>query len=208
MMLDAPPHHPSTGFLLALYHLLLTPPRPCTYTRCLWQAPWLKQQPRSSSLVELVDLAPTIAELAGIPIPQDETFDGTSMLPLLRGDAGIAVKPAAFSQYARAVRSAGEPWKSNNCIHTARDEFTHMGYTIRTEEWRYTEWVEWNGTALAPVWGSVAGRELYDHRNETVYPTDFNARENENLADEPAWAVVVEGLSKAVRAQFGNTTGP
>ena len=30
-----------------------------------------------------------------------------------------------------------------------------MGYTMRTERYRYTEWVGWNGTALAPLWDTV-----------------------------------------------------
>ena len=35
---------------------------------------------RSAALVELVDLAPTMAALAGIPMPEGEVFDGVSLV--------------------------------------------------------------------------------------------------------------------------------
>lgn len=82
-----------------------------------------------------------------------------------------------------------------------------MGYSIRVKAWRYTEWVLWNGTALAPRWDAVAGRELYDHRQEVPYPTDFDSTENVNLANNATYAAVVADLSSQLRAAFGNTTG-
>ena len=58
------------------------------------RAPWIPTSPRrSAALVELVDLAPTVAALAGIRLPADEVFDGVSLVPLLDGTAHT-VKPA------------------------------------------------------------------------------------------------------------------
>merc|ERR1712039_802705 len=108
----------------------------------------------------------------------------------------------AFSQYPRRVKNPAEMRKSNSIIHHDRRQFTHMGYSIRTSEWRYTEWVAWNGTTLRPIWNTVAGRELYDHRNESAYPTDFDARENENVA--PQNEELVATLSKKLKVQFGD----
>ena len=54
-------------------------------------------------LVELVDVLPTIAELAGVALPSNETFDGVSLVPLLSGGSASWVKQAAFSQYPRRV---------------------------------------------------------------------------------------------------------
>ena len=160
---------------------------------------------RSSALVELVDMMPTIAELAGVPLPTGETpLDGVSLVPLLSGGGGgTVVKDAAYSQYPRRGAHPAEAWHDNSIIHHARTSFTHMGYSVRTDAWRYTEWVAWNGTALRPMWGAVAGRELYDHRNETLFPIDFDARENENLAGDPARADVVASLSAMIRQAFG-----
>lgn len=35
-----------------------------------------------------------------------------------------------------------------------------------TDEYRYTEWVRWNGSSLSPMWDDVISRELYDHRQD------------------------------------------
>jgi iduronate 2-sulfatase len=64
--------------------------------------------------VELVDLYPTLAELAGLPAP--EYLDGVSLRPML-DNPDRSVKEAAFTQ--------------------VRD-----GYAVRTARWRYIEWAE------------------------------------------------------------------
>ncbi len=66
--------------------------------------------------VELVDLYPTIADLAGLKPP--ENLEGTSLRPLLENPDAVWNSPA-FTQ----VQRAGFP-----------------GHSVRTERWRYTEW--------------------------------------------------------------------
>lgn len=56
-----------------------------------------------------------------------------------------------------------------------------MGYSIRVDGWRYTEWVEWNGAELKPEWVRLVGRELYDHHGDDEL--DFDKYENSNVAD-------------------------
>ncbi len=66
--------------------------------------------------VELVDLYPTLADLAGLTPPKD--LAGASLKPLLE-NPGAAWNRPAFTQ----VQRGGFP-----------------GYSVRTERWRYTEW--------------------------------------------------------------------
>ena len=79
---------------------------------------------------------------------------------------------------------------------------------MRTLEWRYTEWVPWNGTTLRPVWIRLpdllaAGFvELYDHREEVPWPTDFNQGESANVAQAEEHADTVRRLSAQLRAAF------
>ena len=57
----------------------------------------LKQGIRSDALVELVDIAPTLLELAGVPVP--ETMQGKSLLPILEGKAD----PGKHRDFVRSV---------------------------------------------------------------------------------------------------------
>jgi len=195
------------------------------------RAPWLARRrgsvhaTRVAEVVELVDVLPTVAALAGLPLPAGESFDGRSLLPLLGGpdDGDVEERaapppppPAAFSQYPRRVHDAAAPW-DNGIIHEPRASFTHMGFTVRVAEWRYTEWRRWNGSALRAVWcdgapGIEGGRgdadnvsaELYDHRAcNATYPTDFDSPcEDANVAGRAEHAAVVRELSARLRRQF------
>ena len=89
---------------------------------------------RSSSLVEFVGLYPTLCDLAGLPKP--DHLQGASFARLL-DEPGLALFPAAFSQYPR-----GES----------------MGRSIRTDRYRFTEWRHRET-------GEVMARELYNHRD-------------------------------------------
>jgi hypothetical protein len=190
------------------------------------------------SFCQLVDLMPTIAALAGLALPAKEAvedpLDGVSFVPMLTTDAATIStrgggeqgegtvhaaqkeawarqgKVAAFSQYPRRVSNPARAWSGNSIIHHERSTFTHMGYSIRTKEYRLTQWVQWNGTQLLPIWSNITASELYDHRNESygsaaefpIFPTDFDARENANIAAQPEFAPTVAALSLQLRAQF------
>ena len=95
-------------------------------------------QPASQSedLAELLDLYPTLCELAGLEIP--EFVQGTSLVPNLR-DPSVRVKSAAYSQYYRRLNG---------------QQF--MGYAMRTDTHRFVEWREFET-------GKVTELELYDH---------------------------------------------
>jgi len=95
------------------------------------------------ALVEFVDVYPTVAQLAGLPLPAN--LEGTSLVPLLN-NPNLPWKSAAFSQYGRGRSS------------TYRPEKDPMGRSIRTDRYRYTEW-------RAPG-GTLIGSELYDEKND------------------------------------------
>lgn len=66
----------------------------------------------SVDLVDSTDLLTTFAELAGIPLPKNTTFDGRSLAPQLRGEQG---KPREwiFNQLARMWYVRDAAWKLN-----------------------------------------------------------------------------------------------
>jgi arylsulfatase A-like enzyme len=119
---------------------------------------------KASGLVEFVDIYPTLAELAGLPLPAH--LEGLSFKPVLDHPTR-PWKPAAFSQYPRPGNSAtgGIPL---------------MGYSMRTERYRFTVWLHRDDP------GKVADIELYDHQTDP--------QENLNVAKSPAHRELLEQL--------------
>ena len=96
------------------------------------------------AMAELVDVFPTVAELAGLPPPQTACpgcNEGDSAAPLFT-QLHQPWKKAAFSQYARCSRNNITGYYVR-CSGAARDDpavFQAMGYSVRTLQWRYVEW--------------------------------------------------------------------
>jgi hypothetical protein len=111
-----------------------------------------------------VDLYPTLAELAGLPSPIPTELgvgQGTSLAPVFHApDASHAtLKQYAFSQYPRC--GGGPPQDAHSdCNQVVAAKFTTMGYSVRDNSWRYTEWKLWDGKTLRPVWTDTVASEL------------------------------------------------
>ena len=132
-------------------------------------APGLKPG-ATDALVEFVDIYPSLCDLAGLPTP--EAVEGTSFVPLMR-DPNLPWKSAAFSQYPRGKV---------------------MGYSMRTDRWRYTEWVRRDEGR------EVVARELYDHVNDPA--------ENVNVAGNAAHAETVKRLAAMMAAGWQGALPP
>ncbi|MEO0510839.1 MAG: sulfatase [Verrucomicrobiota bacterium] len=127
--------------------------------------PGISQGQVNQATVELLDLYPTLVDISGFEVP--EQLDGSSLRPLLKNPATVWNKPA-FTQV----------------VHNANAQ----GYSIRTDDWRYTEWYEKSGR--------IAGTELYDHKNDPDEVT--------NLAKNPKHKTIIADL-KAKLEPFAST---
>lgn len=117
--------------------------------------------------VELLDIYPTLAALNGFSLPNRQ--EGNNLTPLLNRPKTQWEHPAR-TQVLR--RNQGQ---------------SIMGRSIRTEEWRYTEWDE-----------GRAGVELYDHRKD---PCEYS-----NLANLLEYRKKTEEMSKLLRQRFAETS--
>lgn len=115
---------------------------------------------KTNALVEFVDIYPSLCELAGLELPTH--LQGTSFAPLIE-NPNKAWKKGALSYW---------PWGLST-----PDKLT-LGYTIQTDRYRYTEWI--NDST-----GELMARDLFDHQadpNENF--SIANNPENEQLMQE------------------------
>ncbi|MDO6761215.1 sulfatase [Tamlana sp. 2_MG-2023] len=159
---------------------------------------------KTDALVELVDMYPTLAELAGLDKP--EHLEGYSFVPLLENPEN-PWKEAVFSQFpnpalrewaanplsegmretyfgplieeveGRIKKQMGDKWD--------RDLFENkvMGYAMRTARYRFIVWKDYTKPDSEPLF-----YELYDHKTDPS--------ETKNIADDNP------ELVKALLAQF------
>ncbi len=109
-----------------------------------------------------VDIYPTLCDLAGLPVPS--SLDGRSLVPLMK-DSNTKVREFSASIYTRS-----------------NEHGKHLGYTIRTDRYRYIGWYryQWQSSGSLRVQGKPVATELYD------YVADPN--ETDNLAGKPEYS--------------------
>lgn len=115
----------------------------------------------SGRTVELVDLYPTLADLCGLA-DTPKNLAGRSLRPLLKNPNAGWNKPAIT----QVQRGSGQN--------------AFMGYSIRNERWRYTEWDE-----------GKRGVELYDEARDPG--------EMRNLANDPKSAKIAAEMKKLLQ---------
>ncbi|TXE10158.1 sulfatase [Seonamhaeicola algicola] len=147
---------------------------------------------KSNALVELVDMYPTLCELAGLEKP--EHLEGYSFAPLLNNPKK-AWKQAAFSQF---PTPALREWAANPLSQGMRETYfgplieevedkikaqmgdkwnrdlfenNLMGYAMRTENYRFIVWKDYINKNTEPLF-----YELYDHKTDPG--------ETKNIANE------------------------
>lgn len=100
---------------------------------------------------EFTDIAPTLCELSGIPIPV--YFEGLSLKPLF-DNPEQKLRASSLSQYPRNGKD-------------------YMGYTIRTDRYRYTKWIERKT-------GKTFDTELYDYLLDPLETRSFAHEANQD----------------------------
>lgn len=120
-------------------------------------APAAKEGGRCRSLIETVDIYPTLCELAGLPAPKG--LDGASFAANLE-DPAAPTKQAVFHVFPRSAKGKGEM----------------IGRAVRTERHRLVEWKVPGAAA------DTAILELYDYRTDPAETRNLAAEQPEMVA--------------------------
>jgi len=160
--------------------------------------PWKLSKPaHTMAITELVDVGPTLAALALLPAMPGA--DGQDLSELFDNPKLTNLTQYAFHQYP----ACGQPKSWNHtregCNNTPKNQFWAMGYSVRSNEWRYTRWLLWDAASLSAQWDNDDfTEELYDHHGDDS--TSMDNYENENLAD--AQPKVTQQLFTVLRQFF------
>ncbi|KAL3878780.1 hypothetical protein ACJMK2_031110 [Sinanodonta woodiana] len=151
-------------------------------------------------LVELVDIFPTLSQLAGLQVPltcpvnsSTSIFctEGVSLVPLLTlafdnsssDEPSIKWKSAVFSQYPRP-----SDFPMDNSDEPSLHDIQIMGYSMKTVNYSYTEWVGFDPHSFTMNWSDYHARELYIH--------DLDPFENNNVVSLRQYQSLVDELSQ------------
>lgn len=133
---------------------------------------------KTNALTEFVDIYPSLCEMAELPVPTH--LQGKSFTPLLENPEK-KWKSAVYSQY--LLGRFGPP---------ERRKHERMGYSIKTDQYRYIEWYSWNKELKTK--GAFLDQELYNHF--------IDPDENTNIAQDPENIKIIESLSIQLKNQF------
>ena len=139
---------------------------------------------KTNSLTEFVDVFPTICDLAGVPIPNK--LDGLSLKPLMLNNSA-KVNDYSISQYPRKL-------KKLEMIKKGYTDSKMMGYSLRTDKYRFTIWMN-NFTSKQPYNESqVYASEMYDYVKDPL--------EKVNVVNEKDYATISKELKAKMLDYF------
>ena len=177
-----------------------------TRTPLIVRVPGMQKTGNSHTPVGLVDVFPTLVDLCSLPYPKQPNglhLEGTSLLPLIQ-DPSQPWKKGVFSQYQRRI------WKKNSAGDTVdiANPGNGIGYSIRTERYRYTEW--WRTeTTNQDSKGNYTDRDVKLFNSPEMielYDYDNDPKETTNLVNDPNYSHVVSELSAALAGGDGWST--
>jgi arylsulfatase A-like enzyme len=139
---------------------------------------------KTSSLTEFVDVFPTICDLAGVAIPKN--LDGKSLKPLMLKNTA-SVKNFSISQYPRKL-------KKLEMIKKGYTDSKMMGYSLRTDKYRFTIWMN-NFTSKQPFDESqVYASEMYDYVKDPL--------EKVNVVNDKNYITISKEMKAKMLAYF------
>jgi arylsulfatase A-like enzyme len=134
---------------------------------------------QTKSLSEHVDVFPTICDLANLPIPTN--LQGKSLKSVMQNKQAV-VHDFAMSQYPRKLKPA-------DVKTLGYTDGKLMGYSLRTDKYRYTIWFNNSFRSNQPYAESrIYAKELYDYVNDPL--------EKINVANDKSYQKIENDLNQ------------
>ncbi len=138
-------------------------------------APGYQCGQKVKTISEFVDVFPTLCELTHLPVP--DNLDGKSLVPVLKNPK-LEIKKYAISQF-----------------HRNTGKMNVEGYAIRTERYRYVEWLPINVRETQEYDSTqMVANELYDYQTDPL--------ETISLAPLPEYRKLVSRFRKILSEYF------
>ncbi|MEO0340683.1 MAG: sulfatase, partial [Bacteroidota bacterium] len=129
---------------------------------------------KTDGMIELIDLFPSICEMAGIDIP--DYMQGTSFVPLTK-NPDSPWKEATFSQFHRRPK-------------VSADGKRYMGYSMNTKPYHFIAWYGWD-----PETGTRGAFKSYELYDKTLDPFEI-----QNIAAREDMGDIITTLSNQLEA--------
>ena len=143
----------------------------------VFHIPWLAAQganknknqvTRFGDMFQLTDLMTTLTSMMNVPLDSRFPYHGVNHSPRLALAASgktlnnVSIPPARTMAFSQIVRCTIQ----SICTFIPFNQMSHVGYSIRTDEWRYSVYlklakgvVQWNA--------GIVSEELYSHHDDS-----------------------------------------
>ena len=137
---------------------------------------------RTNSLSEHLDIFPTIVDLAGLAIPSQ--LQGKSLKSVMQNNSAT-VKDFSMSQYPRKL-SKEEAKKAGY------DSNKIMGYSLRTNKYRFTIWMNDFTTSQAFDEKKIFASEMYDYTVDPLEKVNVYKADNYKVVAKEMYTKMIE----------------
>jgi hypothetical protein len=138
---------------------------------------------RSQTFVELVDIYPTLVDLARLPQPPH--LEGRSLKRAMLKPWEKTHRAMSQSQFAHCCQwgSFDAHRECGACEKLPNERISYMGYAVRNADFRFVAWYRWDGPAELPLCDGLMAVELYKHvGDDGLGDMSFDHFEAANLA--------------------------
>jgi iduronate 2-sulfatase len=161
------------------------------------RVPGMNQRREVESIVELVDVFPTLVDILGLPelpvCPEDNKH-----IPLCT--EGKSFK--GLIEYTPSINGRVQSWRkpSFSGVTINVPPYLYAWECVRDENYKYVRYMDYNTTTNDPIFDALRGEELYDY--------NVNLNETINFADDTRYRLVKKAMIRELQKGWRKYVDP